>query len=70
MKRLLVEEAYTKESMIQATLAAEAALSAAAENTTVIREAPDKAGSRHLESQNKPMVRRWNEFRMSENLGT
>lgn len=45
LKRLLLEEAYTKESMIQATLAAE--------NATIIGEGPEKAGSRHLEPQNK-----------------
>lgn len=64
---VLLEEVYTEESMIQATLAAEAALSAAAVNAASM---PDDAGDRHPESKDEPIVEGWNEFRVLEKLGT
>ncbi|KAF6233095.1 hypothetical protein HO173_008639 [Letharia columbiana] len=70
LKRLLFEEAYTEESRTQATLAVEAALSAAADHKATSGEVPDNPGNRYLESQNEPAVERTNEFRMSEKLST
>ena len=54
LERILSEEAYTEESLVRATLAVEAALNAAAE------DAPH---------QEEPTMERWNEVRMSEELG-
>lgn len=61
LKRLLLGEAYNEKSMVRVTLAAEAALNAAT---------AAESGDKHFESQNKPTVERWDEFRMSEKLGT
>lgn len=69
LKRILLEEAYNEKSIVQATLAVEAALKAAAEDATIVREVPDDASDRHLESQKEPTMERWNELRMSEKLG-